>query len=63
MGGFNFVCPVPGMWACGLFFFFFFFWIIKNLLPKGQNTNKQLKIVQTQRLPEKQKTDNTSPII
>ena len=19
MGGFDFVCPVPGMWACGLF--------------------------------------------
>ena len=31
MGGFGFVCPVPGMWACGLFRFKFAFpglWVL-----------------------------------
>ena len=37
--------------------FFFFFWISKNLFPKGQYPNKQLKIVQSQRHPENTKIE------
>ena len=34
---------LKSIWRLHIRVFFFFFWIIKNLLPKGQSPNKQLK--------------------
>ena len=61
LGEVLFVFSIPFGLGLVYSFFFFFFWIIKDLLPKAQSPNKQSTIHRARRLPEKRKTDSTSP--